>query len=61
VPSDTGLDGDPAEQVHAGDGKQRPLVPRSSFQCQVKRNVFSRKEEMSSGSNKDLSHKTPNI
>jgi hypothetical protein len=36
-------------------------VPRSGFQWQVKRNVFSRKEGESSGSNKDVSHKTPNI
>jgi hypothetical protein len=31
---------------------------RSHFQCQVKHNVFSRKERKSSGSNKDVSHKT---
>jgi len=37
------------------------LVPRSGFQWQVKRNVFSRKEGKRSGSNKDLSRKTPDM
>ena len=36
-----------------------PLLRRSGFQWQVKRNVFSRKEGKSSSSNKDLSHKMP--
>jgi hypothetical protein len=34
-----------------------PLLRRSGFQWQVKRNVFSRKEGQASGSNKDLSPK----
>jgi hypothetical protein len=48
-----------AESGHGADALQPPLVPRSGFQWQVKRNVFSRKEGKSSGSNKDVSHKTP--
>jgi len=43
------------------DRQQPLLVPRSGFQWQGKRNVFSRKEEKGSGSNKYLSHKTPDF